>query len=462
MLVNQAIFKQYDLRGIYQTELTDKTAYLIGQAYATFIQQQKVKQITVGRDNRLSSPALTKNLIKGLLSAGCEVTDIGLTLTPIIDFSWYQLSSPATIMVTASHCPKNYNGFKLALKKTLVFGNDIQKLYQLILKKQFTVGKGQLIHHSINADYIKHLQTSVNLKRKLNIAIDCANGTASLIAPKIFNQLNLNLTPLYCTSDGSFPHHEPYPQKHHQYTKLTQTINTKKLDLGIAFDGDGDRMGIYNEKGNYVQTDQIFYLHAQALLKTHPQATFVVNVATSQTVINAIKKLGGKVIISRTGPPHFLPLIKKHRALLGGELSGHLAFNDRYFGFDDGLYSALRTIELISQTSKPLSALLKGLPTTFSTPEFRVFGGDKKFTAVKNIHQILKKDKRFKLLTIDGLRVTTKNGWFLLRTSQTEPLVTGRAETDTQKNLLLIKNLIKTLLKQQHINLDWQNPIDQH
>ncbi|MGH7246169.1 MAG: phosphomannomutase/phosphoglucomutase [Candidatus Levyibacteriota bacterium] len=466
MRINADIFKQYDIRGVYQKEFTSKDARRIGQAFGTYIQQRGVKEVTVGHDNRTSSGELYFQLIEGLVSTGCIVTEVGLTLTPIIDFSWYYLKSPATVMVTASHSPVRYNGFKFSLRKTLIFGENLQLIRKMVEKGKFAKGKGERIQKPINEYYVQNILKTIKPERKLNVVIDCGNGTGSILAPQLLHQLGFSLTMFHSISDGMFPYHDPYPQKVADYEDhLVKAIREKKADVGIAFDGDCDRMGVFDEKGNFIENDKIIYLHALEILKENPHASFVVNVAVSQGVIEAIQQAGGTVHIWKTGPPYMLPKMKETDAKLGGEISGHFAFADRYFGFDDGVYAACRTLELISKTNKPISQMFNSIPHYFSTPEFRILtGGDekKKFRVIERLADELKKKSEFTVLDVDGLRVTTKDGWFLIRASQTEPLVTGRIEAKSEKRLEELKKFVQKRLEENEILLDWKHPISKH
>lgn len=463
MKIDKSIFKQYDIRGVVGENLDAPTAYLIGKGFGTYAQIKGVKEVMIGHDNRISSEEMYISLMKGLLDSGCDVTEIGLTLTPIIDFSWYELNAPATIMVTASHSPVRYNGFKLAAKKTLVFGEELQKIYRYIKQNKLKKGKGKRKSTFINEKYVEYISSHIQLKKKLNVVLDCGNGTGSILAPQLFHNIGCNLTLFHCISDGSFPHHDPYPQKVEGYRDhFIKALQTKKYDIGIALDGDCDRMGIFDEEGNFIENDKIMYIHAKEILKHHPQCSFVVNVAVSQAVIEGIQQRGGTVNIWKTGPPHLLPKIKETKALLGGEISGHVVFADRYFGFDDGIYTACRTIELLSQGKKKISQYFQDLPKYFATPEFRVFAGERNLEVIEKIAAELRKNKDFTIIDVDGLRVTTPKGWFLIRPSQTEPLVTGRVEAKTQSDLVWFKEFLQTLLSQHGVRLDWNNPIVKH
>jgi len=462
--IDKSIFKQYDIRGVFNESLHVETAHLIGRGFATYLKKKNIHRVITGHDNRLSSEILYQALISGLLESGCEVVDIGLTVTPVIDFSWYELKAPATIMLTASHSPARYNGFKMAVDKNLIYGDELQKIYQLIKRGKFIKGKGIRKFSPINVNYYRYILRTIKLKKQLKIVLDCGNGTGSVLAPQIFHDIGCSQMLYHTISDGSFPNHDPYPQKIEGYKDhFIKELKTGKYDLGVALDGDCDRMGIFDEKGNFIENDKIIYLHAREILKDHKGATFVVNVAVSQGIIDRIKELGGKVVIWKTGPPHMLPKMRETGAILGGEISGHLAFADRYFGYDDGIYTAARTLELLSWGRKKISEYFSDLPKYYSTPEFRVFAGEnKKFEVIDNIYLRLKQDETYEIINVDGLRVKTKDGWFLIRSSQTEPLVTGRIEGKTKKSMESLKRLVQDLLKAESVKLDWRNPIAKH
>lgn len=462
--VDGSIFKQYDIRGVFGENLYTETAYLIGKSFATYLKRKNIRRLITGHDNRLSSEILYQALVSGLLESGCDVVDIGLTITPVVDYSWYELKADATIMLTASHSPSRYNGFKMAIKKNLIYGDELQKIYDLIKIGKFAKGKGERSFSLINVNYYRFLLRTIKLKRRVNMVLDCGNGTGSILAPQIFHDIGCSQMLYHCISDGNFPNHDPYPQKIEGYRDhFIKELKTGKYDLGVALDGDCDRMGIFDEEGNFIENDKIIYLHAKNILQKEKKAVFVVNVAVSQGIVDRIKELGGKVVIWKTGPPHMLPMMKKTAALLGGEISGHLAFADRYFGYDDGIYTACRTIELLSKGTKKISEYFTDLPRYYSTPEFRIYVGDeKKFKAIEDIYNKLKTEKKLEIVNVDGLRVTTDKGWYLIRTSQTEPFITGRIEGTTLQNLQILKKIVVALLNSEDIKLDWRNPISKH
>ena len=462
--IDRSIFKQYDIRGVFRENLHVETAYLIGKGFATYLNKRDIHSVVTGHDNRLSSEILYQAMINGILESGCDVIDIGLTVTPVIDYSWYELKAPATVMLTASHSPSRYNGCKMAVEKNLIYGDELQKIYDLIKIGRFTKGKGTRTFAPINVNYYRYILRTIKLKRQIKLVLDCGNGTGSVVAPQIFHDIGCSQMLYHCISDGSFPNHDPYPQKIEGYKDhFIRELKTGKYDMGVALDGDCDRMGIFDEKGNFIENDKIIYLHAREILKEQKGATFVVNVAVSQGIIDKIKELGGKVVIWKTGPPHMLPMMKKVDAMLGGEISGHLAFAHRYFGYDDGIYTACRTIELLSRDDKKISEYFSDLPKYYSTPEFRIFAGeDNKFKAIENIYNYLKSDKKLEIENVDGLRVNTDIGWYLIRTSQTEPLVTGRVEGKNPDNLQILKKTVVDLLKSEGIELDWERPITKH
>jgi len=367
-------------------------------------------------------------------------------------------------MLTASHSPSRYNGFKMAVEKTLIYGEELQKIYDLIKIGKFSRGKGVRTFTPINVNYYRYLLRTIKLKRQIKMVLDCGNGTGSILAPQIFHDIGCSQMLYHCISDGNFPNHDPYPQKIEGYKDhFIKELKTGKYDLGIALDGDCDRMGIFDEKGNFLENDRIIYLHARDILQREKKAVFVINVAVSQGIIDKIRERGGKVIIWKTGPPHMLPMMKKSDALLGGEISGHLAFADRYFGYDDGIYTACRTIELLSKGQKKISEYFTDLPKYYYTPEFRIFAGeDKKCKSIENIYEKIKGDKNLEIVNVDGLRVNTNKGWYLIRTSQTEPLVTGRVEGTSPQNLQVLKKTVVEFLEAEDIKLDWNNPICKH
>lgn len=457
--VSQEIFKMYDIRGIYGETLTDEVAYLIGKSLGTFFQDKGQKSVVVGRDNRVSGEAVSQNFAKGLLETGCDVIDLGIVVTPFIYFSWYELDAQAAAMVTASHNPPQCNGFKCSFNKKPLVGEDYQRIKEICLSEQYKIGQGNKKTADIWPSYKEKIKSSISLKRKLKVAVDCGNGTAGLFAPELLTELGCEVLPIFCESDGSFPNHQPYPQKTEFYGKLIETIKNEKCDAGIAFDGDGDRLGIYDEQGTFIENDRLAMIFSQDICSHTPNPKIVMNVSTSLSVIDYIKAVGGDLTLWKTGYPYISEKMKEIGAVFGGEISGHFFFSDRYLGFDDALYAAIRALEILAAKTESFSELIRVFPKYFETREFRVEipAGSDKFALIDKIKNEIKKEyPQVEVLDIDGIRFSFIDGWGLIRASNTEPLLTGRAEARTEEKLKEAKEIIRKKLFENGISLDWE------
>ena len=438
------IFSIYDIRGIYPDQWDKKDAFLLGQAFGTFFQRNNVNTVFLGRDNRLSSPVINQEVCKGLLKTGCQVIDLGTIIVPMIYFSWRHFDANATLMVTASHNPPQYNGLKSSIRKKVIFADQLQKIKEIALKKDFLKGTGKKEKKDIVAPYIQSLKEKVDLQKPLKIIIDTGNGTAGIFTAKIFKNAGCQVTSLFAEPDGSFPNHQPYPQKSELYQELKNQLQNGQYNLGLAFDGDGDRIGVYNTNGNFIENDIIAAIFAKDICQKHPGAKIVLNVSATLAVLETIKKYGGQPILWHTGYPFITKKMKEIDAIFGGEISGHFFFRDRHFGFDDAIYSALRLLEIIA-SGKSLNQLIADIPHYYQIPEFRIpvpQNIDKYQLAQKIGQDIEKSHPEAKILNIDGTRFSFEDSWGLIRHSNTEPLLSGRAEGKTKKGLDKIRNII--------------------
>ncbi|GLI51969.1 phosphomannomutase [Tepidanaerobacter syntrophicus] len=445
MKLNPYVFRQYDIRGIVGKELDEEFARGLGRAFGTFAQRGGHHCAIVGCDNRESSPALKKAVIEGLLSSGCDVVDIGTVTTPIFYFARVHYDINPGIMVTASHNPPEFNGFKVAYGPATLYGDDIQRLRVMMEKDDFISGNGSLGCKDPCEDYINMICEKVKLSKSLRVGIDCGNGTASLFAEKLFTRLGVDVYPLYCESDPTFPNHFPDPVKPENLADLKELVLKEKLDVGIGFDGDGDRIGVVDDKGNIIYGDMLMILFWREIMPKYPGAIAIVEVKCSQALVDEIKKLGGKPMFYKTGHSLIKAKMREVGAIFTGEMSGHMFFADEYYGFDDAFYAAARLLRILSNTDKKLSELLADVPKYYSTPEIRVPCPDEeklgKVEAVKNFF----KDK-YPIIDVDGARIVFPDGWGLVRSSNTGPELIVRCESKTPEGLEKIKKEIQEAL----------------
>ncbi len=447
-VVNPLIFRQYDIRGIVGEDLTPEVAQLVGRAYGTLCQRNGIKQVVVGHDNRASSPELQAALIQGLCATGCDVIDIGEVITPILYFACRYWDIDGGVMVTASHNPPQYNGFKLVWGHGTLFGEQIQQLRQMIEASDFVEGSGTVVQRDAFSDYLRWIAEHIRLgPRRLKVVVDCGNGTASHFAPQLLKTLGCEVVELYCESDPNFPHHPPDPVKPENLRDLIAKVREVGADVGLGFDGDGDRLGVVDEQSNILWGDQLMILFSREVLQKHPSAKIIVEVKCSQAVIEEVAKAGGVPILWRTGHSFIKAKMKEEGALLAGEMSGHLFFADEYFGYDDALYAACRLLRILSHTDKTLSALLADVPRYFATPEVRVHCDDAaKFEVVAKVVEHFKRSG-YEVIDVDGARVVTDDGWALVRASNTEPALILRAEGKTPEGLKRLHQLVTEALK---------------
>jgi len=442
MQINPQIYREYDIRGVVDKDLTPAIVKRLGQGFGTSMIQHGQWNLVVGRDGRLSSKSFADALTGGLLSTGCHVTDIGLCPTPVYYFSIFHLDKEGGMMVTGSHNPPEFNGFKVSVGKSTIFGEEIQNLGRLIEKGKFSSGNGSLGKEEIIRPYQDYLKKNIHLEKKMRVVIDAGNGTAGPVAGPLLKSLGCELEELYCEVDGRFPNHFPDPTLPGNLKDLIDRVRKTRADVGIGYDGDADRIGVVDDQGNILWGDQLMILFSREILKDRKGATFVAEVKCSQNLYDDIEKHGGKAIMWRTGHSLIKEKMREERAVLGGEMSGHIFFADRYFGYDDAIYASCRLIELLSKTDKKLSQLLSDVPRTFITPEIRVDCPDEiKFKVVDIAKEALRKD--YPVIDVDGARVKFEDGWGLVRASNTQPVLVLRFEALTQDRLDEIRGLVE-------------------
>lgn len=446
MQINPQIYKEYDIRGVVDKDLTPEIVRRLGQGFGTHMAHSGYKELVVGRDGRLSSKSFSEALIDGLISTGCNVVDIGLCPTPVYYFSIFHLNEDGGMMVTGSHNPPEFNGFKISVGKSTIFGEEIQNLGRLIEKGEFISGRGTLSNDEIVRPYQDYIKKNIHLEKRMKVVIDAGNGTGGVVAGPILRDLGCEVEELYCEIDGRFPNHFPDPTIPENLKDLTSRVKKTNADVGIGYDGDADRIGVADDRGNIIWGDQLMILFAREILKDQPGATFVAEVKCSQNLFTDIEKYGGKAIMWRTGHSLIKEKMKKEKAALGGEMSGHIFFADRYFGYDDAIYASCRLIELLSKTDQKLSQLLDDVPKTSITPEIRVSCPDEiKFKVVEKVKEELKKD--YSVIDVDGVRVQFEDGWGLVRASNTQPVLVLRFEALTEKRVQEIKKLVEDRVK---------------
>ncbi len=452
---NKSILRAYDIRGVIGKTLNATDAFYLGKTYASEVQTRFLSaSIVVGFDGRISSPELENSLVEGMLSAGAKVTRIGLGPTPMLYFAGEYLKADASIMVTGSHNPPDYNGFKMTLKDGPFFGEDILQLGKLSSEGKWTYGEGKLKKLDIKEQYINALIKGSSFNNNnLRVGWDIGNGAVGAVIDNLINQLPGKHIILNGNVDGSFPNHHPDPTVESNLITLKDTVNKEKLDLGIAFDGDGDRLGVVDSLGRVAWGDKLMCLYSREILKNHPGSKIIADVKASKILFDNIRDLGGESIMWKTGHSLIKSKMKEINALLAGEMSGHIFFADRYYGFDDALYAALRLIELVDK-SNPLSKQLDSLPQSYSTPEIRVDCEDKlKFRIISDCSNYLIKSSA-KVNCIDGVRVDTKEGWWLIRASNTQPALVYRCESDSKEGLSNLIRESKNILKKFKITID--------
>lgn len=459
-IFHHSIIRAYDVRGVYGQTLFDIDAYFVGKSFGSFLAKNGKKKVVVGSDGRLSSPVLKDQLRKGLIESGIFVTDIGLGPTPMLYFSVYHLSADAGIMVTGSHNPGSHNGFKMLLRDRPFFGEDILGLAKISAEGNFVLSsKGKLDQKEVSEEYIERIlsdcilsETNSELldeidefkpKKKLKIAWDAGNGAAGEIMKKLSQRINAEHFLLFEDIDGSFPNHHPDPTVPTNLQDLIAKVRQEKCDLGIAFDGDGDRIGVVDDEGEILWGDQLLVFYAREILSKNKGATIIADVKASNVLFDQIKKAGGNPMMWKTGHSLIKAKMKETKAPLAGEMSGHIFFADKYYGFDDALYAAIRIINIVEQSQEKLSDLRKSLPKTFSTPEIRVECSDeKKFQIVESLKSNLKDFN-----DVDGIRANENEGWWLIRASNTQPVLVARAEASSEENLVVLKNNLKKQLE---------------
>jgi len=441
------IFRAYDIRGIVGSALSDETVYHLGRAYATQAKSQDIDHVCVGADGRISSPHLKTLLIEGLLDGGVDVADVGFVATPVLYYAATHSDSQTGIMITGSHNPKDYNGFKMMMAGNTLALDEIQQLKTLMLAQQYSEGEGNVEALDVRGAYMKSIVDDITLARPLKAVIDCGNGIPGEMNPGLIKALGCEVTPLYCEVDGNFPNHHPDPGKLENLLECINQVKQQQADIGLAFDGDGDRVGIVTPKGNMIYADRLMMLFSQDVLSRNPGAEIIYDVKCSRLLPQVITEAGGTATMGKTGHSLMKRKMRESGALLAGEMSGHVFFKERWFGFDDGLYAAARLLEILAASSLDLDQIFDQYPQELSTPEINIqVSDDNKFAIIDKMQaaDYPGGDKN----TIDGVRVDYPDGWGLVRASNTTPVLVLRFEASTAAAIARIEKQFSDLLQQ--------------
>jgi phosphomannomutase/phosphoglucomutase len=445
-MLNPTIFREYDIRGIAETELTSPEIIQLGRALGTLLQRKSGPRINLGRDCRLSSPRLHDALLEGLLGSGCDVTDVGVVPTPLLYFSAVHLKADGAVMITGSHNPAEFNGFKTVCGSGTLHGETIQEVRKLLQAGDFASGTGAHRTIDISDAYLDAVAPQFQFPQRIKVVADAGNGTAGPVVHRLLQRLNCDVTELFFDMDGRFPNHHPDPTMPANLKHLQHEVKEHHADLGIAFDGDSDRIGAVDENGEVIYGDMLLLIYGREILTRKPGATFIGEVKCSQLLYDELKRLGGNPIMYKTGHSLIKAKMKEEHAELAGEMSGHMFFADRYFGYDDALYAACRLMEIVAASGKPLSAQLAGFPKLVSTPELRVdCSDDTKFQVVARVAAQFKKTHQ--VIDVDGVRVLFEEGWGLLRASNTQPVLVMRFEAPNEKLLESYQREVESALE---------------
>ncbi|MQU62461.1 phosphomannomutase/phosphoglucomutase [Pseudomonas sp. FSL R10-1350] len=441
------IFRAYDIRGVVPETLTAETAYWIGRAIGSQSLAEGEPHVSIGRDGRLSGPALVERLIQGVADSGCQVSDVGLVPTPALYYAANVLAGKSGVMLTGSHNPSNYNGFKIVIAGDTLANEQIQALHTRLKNNDLTWGEGSIERVDILSRYADEIVKDIKLAKKLKVVVDCGNGAAGVIAPQLLEALGCEVIPLFCEVDGNFPNHHPDPGKPENLVDLIAKVKETNADLGLAFDGDGDRVGVVTNTGTMVFPDRLLMLFAQDVLERNPNAEIIFDVKCTRRLTPLIKEYGGRPLMWKTGHSLIKKKMKATGALLAGEMSGHIFFKERWFGFDDGIYSAARLLEILSKQQQTAEELFETFPKDISTPEINIDVTDEsKFSIIEALHDA-QWGEAAELTSIDGVRVDYPQGWGLVRASNTTPVLVLRFEADTEAELQRIKDVFHAQLK---------------
>jgi phosphomannomutase/phosphoglucomutase len=444
--INPYIFREYDIRGNVSEDFPEHVVGKLGKAFGTFVNRAGGREVAISGDIRLTTPTLIEQFKKGVLSTGVDVINIGILPTPVNYFSMFHLGVFSAVQITGSHNPPEFNGFKLSMNKKPVYGDDIQALYHLIDKMDFDQGEGTEARFKLLDVYNEMIRKKIDIEKPLKVVMDCGNAAAAINAPELFKTLGVELTELYCEPDGTFPNHHPDPTVESNLVDLIDLMKTGEYDVGLAFDGDADRVGVVDEKGDILWADQLMSIFLPDIIKDGEDILF--DVKCSQALEDMIQRYGGNPIMWKTGHSLIKQKMSELGCKFGGEMSGHIFFADDYYGYDDALYVGARLLQLLSRTEKSLSELRSDIPVYYSTPEMRMEAknDEEKFTITKKAIDYF--TNNYDCITVDGVRIQFGDGWGLVRSSNTQPVIVCRFEANSVERKNEIMNLVLTKLKE--------------
>jgi phosphomannomutase / phosphoglucomutase len=442
MTMNNQIFREYDIRGNVGSDLTDEVVRNIGAAFGSYMKALGKSKVSICRDCRLSSEHYRDLLVEAMTASGLDITDIGLAPTPLFYYSLFNLDVEGGIMVTGSHNPPTMNGFKIAVDKATIYGERIQEIREIIETGDFVSGRGKVHEYrNIVQDYYEYLRSNIHIGKKFKVVLDAGNGTGGVVAAPIMREFGQAITELFCEMDGHFPNHFPDPTVEKNLVALRETILKEKADVGIGYDGDADRIGVVDEKGGVIWGDYLMLIFARQILNERKSGTFVSEVKCSRNLFDDIAQKGGNPIMWKAGHSLIKQKMKETHALMGGEMSGHIFFADRFFGFDDAIYASLRFLEIMERDGRPVSEFLADVPRSYFTPELRIDCPDEvKFKVVHELTEMYR--AKYPIIDIDGVRATIDGGWGLVRCSNTQPILVLRFEAGTRKDLDRIQAIV--------------------
>jgi phosphomannomutase/phosphoglucomutase len=442
--MNPHIFREYDIRGVVGRDLTDESVYDLARAIGTFFSRNGVRRVSLGRDARESSPLFRDLLARGFNQSGLDVVDVGMVPTPVLYYTLFTQGVDAGVMITGSHNPPNENGFKICLGKSTIFGGQISEIKEIAFARDFAAGTGRVEERDILEEYRGYIASHISLgPRRLKVVVDGGNGMGGMVGAPLYHAMGCDVVELFCEPDSRFPNHHPDPTVVENMRFAIKAVAEHAADLAIAFDGDGDRIGVVDERGRVIWGDQQMIIFSRAILQAQPGAKFIAEVKCSQVLFDDIRAHGGEALMWKVGHSLIKSKMKEIGAQMAGEMSGHLFFADRYFGYDDAVYAGARLLEILSHTDQPLSQLLADVPATVFTPEIRLDCPDeKKFAVVRALTEEFK--RTHDVVDIDGARIRFAHGWALVRGSNTQPVVVMRFEADTQEHLDEMRRLLES------------------